>query len=63
MWVTQADMDAYDAAIDEAQSVCNSNSTAVYEYDLAIYNLAQALGEGGEKPTGFVGAQGEGTQG
>ena len=63
MWVAQADLDAFDEAIAEAQAVCNSNSTAVYEYDLAIYNLADAYGEGGEKPTGFIGAQGEGTQG
>jgi hypothetical protein len=41
--------------------VCNRNSTAVQEYDAAIYALAQALGEAGEKPTGFLGAQGEGT--
>jgi len=60
MWVTQADLDTFDAAIAEAQAVCNSNSTAVHEYDAAIYALANALGAGGEKPTGFIGAQGEG---
>ncbi|MGN0968438.1 MAG: lipoprotein [Oscillospiraceae bacterium] len=63
MWVAQADLDAFDAAIAEAQAVCNKNSTAVQEYDAAIYALSEALGAGGEKPTGFVGAQGEGTQG
>ncbi|MGN0968437.1 MAG: hypothetical protein ACI4O3_04125 [Oscillospiraceae bacterium] len=62
MWVAQADLDAYDAAIAEAQAVCNRNSTAVQEYDAAIYALANALGETGEKPTGFLGAQGEGTK-
>ena len=63
MWVTQADLDAYNEAIASAKEVCNKNSTALYEYDMAMYKLSQALGEGGEKPTGFVGAQGEGTQG
>jgi hypothetical protein len=61
MWVTQADLDAYDEAIAQAQTVCSRNSTAVQEYDAAVYALAQALGEAGEKPTGFLGAQGEGT--
>ena len=61
-WVSQADMDAFDAAISAAQVICNRNSTAVQEFDAAIYELANALGEGGEKPTGFVGAQGEGTK-
>jgi hypothetical protein len=59
--VTQADLDAYDEAIAQAQTVCSRNSTAVQEYDAAVYALAQALGEAGEKPTGFLGAQGEGT--
>lgn len=59
-WVAQADLDAFDSAIAEVQAVCNSNSTAVHEYDAAIYDLANALGEGGEKPTGFIGAQGVG---
>lgn len=62
MWVAQSDLDAYDAAIAEAQTICNRNSTAVQEYDAAIYALANALGEAGEKPTGFLGAQGEGTK-
>ena len=62
MWVTQADLDAYNAAIAEVQAICNRNSTAVQEYDDAIYALANALGEAGEKPTGFLGAQGEGTK-
>jgi predicted small lipoprotein YifL len=61
-WVAQADMDTYNAALADAQTVLNSNSTPVQGYDAAIYDLAQALGEGGEKPTGFVGAQGEGTK-
>lgn len=60
-WVVQEDMDAYDAAIQEATAACNKNSTAVQEYDAAIYALANALGEGGEKPSGFLGAQGDGT--
>jgi hypothetical protein len=61
MWVAQADSDAYDAAIAKALTVYNNNSTAVQEYDAAVYDLAQALGETGENPTGFLGAQGEGT--
>lgn len=63
MWAAQADFDAYDEAIASAEAVLASNSTAVYEYDGAIYALSLALGEGGEKPSGFVGAQGEGSQG
>jgi hypothetical protein len=61
-WVAQADLDAYNAAIADAEAVLNSNKTAVQEYDAAIYALGLALGEGGEKPTGFIGAQGEGTK-
>ena len=63
MWVTQADLDAYNAAIAEATAVCNKNNSSLHEYDMAFYNLAEALGQGGEKPIGFVGAQGEGTKG
>lgn len=59
-WVAQADLDAYDEAIAAAKAAFNKNSTAVQEFDDAIYQLALALGEGGEKPTGFIGAQGEG---
>ncbi len=61
-WVAQADLDTYNVAIADAQAVFNSNSTAVQEYDASIYALGLALGEGGEKPTGFIGAQGEGTK-
>lgn len=63
MWITQEDMDIYDAVIAEATAVCNKNSSSLHDYDMAFYNLAEALGQGGENPTGFIGAQGEGTQG
>ena len=59
-WIAQADLDTYDEAISAAQAAYNNNSTAVQEFDDAIYQLSLALGEGGEKPTGFIGAQGEG---
>jgi hypothetical protein len=62
MWVAKADLDEYDAAIAKAQAVHNRNSTPVHQYDAAIYALSLALGEGGEKPAGFLGAQGEGSK-
>lgn len=62
MWVTQADMDAFDAAIAEAEAVCNDNSTELYKYDWAAYQLAVAYGDSGNNPSGFVGAQGEGSK-
>lgn len=61
-WVAQEDLDAFDAALASAQAACSRNSTAVQEYDAAIYALAEALGEAGEYSTGFLGAQGMGTQ-
>ena len=61
-WVTQADMDAFDAAIAAAKAVCNNNTAELYQYDMAMYQLANALGQGGNKPSGFVGAQGDGTK-
>ena len=61
-WVTQADMDAFDAAIAAAQAVCNNNAAELYQYDMAMYELANALGQGGNKPSGFIGAQGDGTK-
>ena len=57
-WVTQADMDAFDAAIAAAEAVCNNNAAELYQYDWAMYTLANALGQGGSKPSGFIGAQG-----
>ena len=60
-WVTQEAMDAFDAAIAAAEAVCNNNAAELYQYDMAMYELANALGQGGNKPSGFVGAQGEGT--
>jgi hypothetical protein len=62
MWVAQADLDTYNAAIAKAQAARNKNGTAVQEYDAAIYALALALGQGGERPTGFIGSQGEGSK-
>ena len=61
-WVTQEAMDAFDAAIAAAEAVCNNNAAELYQYDMAMYQLANALGQGGNKPSGFIGAQGEGTQ-
>ena len=61
-WVTQADMDAFDAAIKTAKTTAYNNTAELYEYDMAMYNLALALGQGGNKPSGFIGAQGEGTK-
>lgn len=61
-WVTQEAMDAYDAALSAAQAVCSRNSTPAQGYDQAIYDLAQALGQDGQNPSGFLGAQGEGTK-
>ncbi len=60
-WVTQADMDAFDAAIKAAKDVAYNNTSELYEYDMALYNLAEAYGESGAKNTGFIGSQGEGT--
>jgi hypothetical protein len=61
IWVTQADMDEYNAALAAAQAY-NKNNTAIQQYDAAIYALSLALGEAGEKPTGFLGAQDEGSK-
>ena len=61
-WVTQADMDAFNAAIAAAETVCNNNAAELYQYDMAMYQLANALGQGGNRPSGFIGAQGDGTK-
>ena len=62
MWVTQEAMDLFDAAIKEAKTTAYNNTAELYEYDMAMYNLALALGQGGNKPSGFIGSQGEGTK-
>ena len=61
-WVTQEAMDAFDAAIKAAKATAYNNTAELYEYDMAMYNLANALGQGGNKPSGFIGAQGDGTK-
>ena len=60
-WVTQDAMDAFDAAIKAAKDVAYNNAAELYAYDMAMYELANALGQGGNKPTGFIGSQGDGT--
>lgn len=59
-WIAQADLDTFNEAIAAAQAAYGRNGTAVEEFDDAIYQLSLALGSGGKKPTGFIGAQGIG---
>jgi hypothetical protein len=61
-WVTQAAMDAFNAALAAAQAVYNNNTSALAAFDSAIYALSGALGVGGNTPSGFIGAQGVGTK-
>lgn len=61
-WVPKDAMDAFDAAISAAQKVHNSNLSALLDYDSAIYKLANELGTAGNKPSGFIGSQGDGTK-
>ena len=61
-WAPREAMDAFDAAINAAQKVYNSNLSASLDYDSAIYRLGNELGATGNKPTGFIGAQGKGTK-
>jgi len=60
-WVTQEAMDTFDAAIKAAKATAYNNTAELYEYDMAMYELANALGQGGNKPSGFIGSQGDGT--
>jgi hypothetical protein len=62
-WVTQDDMDTFDAAIAEAAKVANNNLSSAFYLDNGVYVLAAAYGEAGDKPSGFIGAQGEGKAG
>jgi hypothetical protein len=61
-WVTQQDLDEYDAALAAARVIRNDNKSSSMKFDNAIYDLSLALGDGGDNPTGFIGAQGEGTK-
>ena len=61
-WAPREAIDAFDAAINAAQKVYNSNLSASLDYDSAIYTLGNELGATGNKPTGFIGAQGKGTK-
>ena len=61
-WVTQEAMDAFTAAIKDAKTVAYNNTAELYELDMAMYTLSNALGQGGSKPSGFIGSQGEGTK-
>ncbi|MGI6072246.1 MAG: hypothetical protein ACOX75_04455 [Lachnospiraceae bacterium] len=58
-WVTQEAMDEFVAAIAAAEAVLNNNSSSNMQLDAATGALGAAWGEGGEKPSGFVGATGE----
>ncbi len=62
LWATQDAVDEFTAAIDEAKSVLNDNSSSAIELDTAVYTLGVAWGESGDNPSGFVGSQGNGTQ-
>ena len=62
MWAPREAIDGFDAAINAAQKVYNSNLSASLDYDSAIYTLGNELGATGNKPTGFIGAQGKGTK-
>jgi hypothetical protein len=53
-------MDTFEAAIAAAQKVYNSNLSALFDFDYAIYTLGNDLGTSGDKPSGFIGAQGDG---
>jgi hypothetical protein len=61
-WVTRQAMDEYDAAIAAAQKVYNNNLSSGMNLDQAIYDLSSALGNSGNKPSGFIGSQGEGSK-
>jgi hypothetical protein len=61
-WAPKEAIDAFDAAINAAQKVYNSTLSASLDYDSAIYTLGNELGTTGNKPTGFIGAQGKGTK-
>jgi hypothetical protein len=61
-WVTRQAMDEYDAAIGAAQKVRNDNLSSSMDLDRAIYDLSLALGASGNKPSGFIGSQGEGSK-
>lgn len=61
-WVPKDAMDAFDAAINAAQKVQSSNLSTQLDCDAAIYKLADELGTAGNKPSGFIGSQGDGTK-
>ena len=61
-WVTQEALDTFNAAIKAAKDVAYNNAAELYEYDMAMYALAEAYGQGGNKPSGFIGSQGDGTK-
>ena len=61
-WAPKEAIDAFDTAINSAQKVYNSNLSASLDYDSAIYTLGNELGTSGDKPSGFIGAQGKGTK-
>ena len=58
-WAPQFAFDEFNAAIEAAESVNARNSSSSWEREKALYALSQAWGEGGEKPSGFVGEMGE----
>ena len=60
-WVTQATMDAFNAAIAAAQVVYDNPANGMIEYDSAIYDLGVEIGAAGATPPGFIGSQGDGT--
>jgi len=58
-WAPQFAFDDFNAAIAAAEEVNAKNSSSSWAREKALYALAQAWGEGGEKPSGFVGEIGE----
>ena len=60
-WTTQEAMTAFEDAIKAAKAIAYNNAAELYQYTEAMYQLYKAYGEGGNKPSGFVGSLGEGT--
>lgn len=55
-WVTQEDMDTYDAAVAAAQVAYDDPLSSELDFTTAVYELGKVYGQTGDSPEGFVGS-------
>ncbi|MCD7929024.1 MAG: S-layer homology domain-containing protein, partial [Clostridiales bacterium] len=61
LWAWAEDIEAFEAAIAEAEALAADEDATAFDYSWGIYELGQAYGTDGSSPSGFIGSLGTGT--